>query len=109
MELLETGFAYPRSAFRCRCAQVHVNWVNGVICDRHLVLRFHFVRGSLVIPILILFPTRVNVPVLSVQITETAPRVSTVFKDLQRTLFFFSKLAVIVKLEVTAIGRPSGI
>jgi hypothetical protein len=52
--------------------------------------------------------TRVSVPVLSVQMTDTEPRVSTVFKDLQRTLFFFIRLAVIVKLLATAMGRPSG-
>lgn len=53
--------------------------------------------------------TLVNVPVLSVQMTDTEPKVSTVLRDLHRTLFFFIKFAVIVKLAVTAIGRPSGI
>ena len=52
--------------------------------------------------------TLVSVPVLSVQITETDPRVSTVLRDLQSTLFFFIKFAVIVRLAVTAMGRPSG-
>jgi hypothetical protein len=52
--------------------------------------------------------TLVNVPVLSEQITETDPRVSTVFKDLQRILFFLMMFATIVKLVVNAIGRPSG-
>ena len=56
----------------------------------------------------VLLLTRVSVPVLSVQMTVTEPRVSTVFRDLQRTLFFFIRLAVIVKLLATAIGRPSG-
>jgi hypothetical protein len=40
---------------------------------------------------------------------ETEPRVSTVFRDLQRILFFLIILAVIVMLAVTATGRPSGI
>jgi hypothetical protein len=53
--------------------------------------------------------TLVNVPVLSVQMTVTEPKVSTVLSDLQRTLFFFMMFAVIVKLAVTAMGRPSGI
>jgi hypothetical protein len=41
--------------------------------------------------------------------TDTAPRVSTVFKDLQRILFLRIRLAVMVRLAVKAIGRPSGI
>ena len=57
----------------------------------------------------IIILTRVKVPVLSVHISVTDPSVSTVFRDLQRTLFFFIKFAAIVKLAVTAIGRPSGI
>lgn len=52
--------------------------------------------------------TFVSVPVLSEQITDTAPRVSTVFKDLQRILFLRMRLAVIVRLADKAIGRPSG-
>jgi len=40
--------------------------------------------------------------------TETEPRVSTVFNDLQRILFFLMILATIVKLVVSAMGRPSG-
>jgi hypothetical protein len=40
--------------------------------------------------------------------TLTAPRVSTVFKDLQRILFFLIRFAVIVRDAVKAIGRPSG-
>jgi len=40
--------------------------------------------------------------------TDTAPRVSTVFKDLQRILFLLISFAVIVRLAVKAIGRPSG-
>jgi hypothetical protein len=52
--------------------------------------------------------TLVNVPVLSEQMTETEPRVSTVFNDLQRILFFLIILATMVKLVVSAIGRPSG-
>ena len=50
----------------------------------------------------------VRVPVLSEQITETAPRVSTVLSDLQRILFFLMMLATIVKLVVKAMGKPSG-
>jgi hypothetical protein len=53
--------------------------------------------------------TLVKVPVLSEQMTETEPRVSTVLSDLHRILFFFIRFAVIVRLDVTAIGRPSGI
>lgn len=52
--------------------------------------------------------TLVSVPVLSEQMTETAPNVSTVFRDLQRILFFRMIFAVMVKLAVNAIGRPSG-
>jgi hypothetical protein len=50
----------------------------------------------------------VRVPVLSEQIVLTEPRVSTVLSDLHKMLFFFITAAVIVKLAVTAIGRPSG-
>jgi hypothetical protein len=53
--------------------------------------------------------TMVRVPVLSEQITLTEPRVSTVFKDLQRILFLRMMFAVMVKEAVKAIGRPSGI
>lgn len=52
--------------------------------------------------------TLVKVPVLSQQMTHTAPRVSTVFKDLHKILFFLMRFAVIVKLAVRAMGRPSG-
>jgi hypothetical protein len=52
--------------------------------------------------------TFVNVPVLSEHMTETAPKVSTVFNDLHRILFLLIRLAVIVKLAVKAMGRPSG-
>ena len=52
--------------------------------------------------------TLVNVPVLSEQMTETAPNVSTVFSDLHRIIFLRIKFAVIVKLAVKAIGSPSG-
>jgi hypothetical protein len=41
--------------------------------------------------------------------TETDPRVSTVFKDLHRTWLLFIILAVIVSEAVSAIGKPSGI
>jgi hypothetical protein len=41
--------------------------------------------------------------------TDTAPKVSTVFRDLHRILFFLMILAVIVKLIVSAMGSPSGI
>lgn len=50
----------------------------------------------------------VRVPVLSEQMTETDPSVSTVFSDLQRILFLRIMLATIVKLVVSAMGRPSG-
>lgn len=50
----------------------------------------------------------VRVPVLSEQITETAPRVSTVARDLQRILFFFIIPAAIVRPMEIEIGRPSG-
>ncbi len=50
----------------------------------------------------------VNVPVLSEQMTETVPSVSTVLSDLQSTLFFFIILAAIVSEAVVATGRPSG-
>lgn len=53
--------------------------------------------------------TLVRVPVLSEQITLTAPRVSTVFRDLQRILFLRMRLAVIVRDAVNAMGSPSGI
>ena len=52
--------------------------------------------------------TLVRVPVLSEQITLTDPRVSTVFKDLHRILFFRIMFAVIVSDAVSAIGSPSG-
>lgn len=57
---------------------------------------------------MLLYLTLVRVPVLSEQITLTAPSVSTVFKLLQSTSFFLMMLAVIVREAVTAIGRPSG-
>ena len=50
----------------------------------------------------------VRVPVLSEQTTDTVPRVSTVFRDLQRILFFRIVLALIVRLAVKATGSPSG-
>jgi hypothetical protein len=46
---------------------------------------------------------------MSEQMTDTEPRVSTVFRDLQRILFLRIILAVIVRLAVKAMGRPSGI
>lgn len=52
--------------------------------------------------------TSVRVPVLSEQMTETEPRVSTVFRDLHRTLCFRIRFAVIVRPAVNAIGKPSG-
>jgi hypothetical protein len=52
--------------------------------------------------------TLVKVPVLSEQMTETAPRVSTVLRDLHRILFFLMMFATIVRELVNAIGRPSG-
>jgi hypothetical protein len=41
--------------------------------------------------------------------TETEPKVSTVLRDLQRTLFFLIICALIVMLAVRATGNPSGI
>ena len=52
--------------------------------------------------------TVVRVPVLSEQMTDTEPSVSTVFRDLQRIIFFFIRLAVMVRPAVIAMGRPSG-
>jgi hypothetical protein len=40
--------------------------------------------------------------------TVTAPSVSTVLSDLQRILFRRMIFAVIVKVAVKAMGRPSG-
>ena len=53
--------------------------------------------------------TLVKVPVLSEQMTETAPNVSTVLSDLHKTLFFFIRFAQMVRLAVKATGSPSGI
>ena len=52
--------------------------------------------------------TLVMVPVLSEQMTDTAPRVSTVLRDLHRILFFLIMLATMVRDDVRAIGSPSG-
>lgn len=52
--------------------------------------------------------TVVNVPVLFEKIADTAPRVSTVLRDLQRILFLRIMLALIVRLVVRATGRPLG-
>ena len=40
--------------------------------------------------------------------TLTEPRVSTVFRDLHRILFFRMRLAVMVREAVSAMGSPSG-
>jgi hypothetical protein len=48
------------------------------------------------------------VPVLSEQMTETDPSVSTVLRDLHRILFLRIMFALMVKLAVRAMGRPSG-
>jgi len=53
--------------------------------------------------------TSVRVPVLSEQMIDTAPKVSTVLSDLQRTLFLRIMLALMVRLAVRATGSPSGI
>lgn len=53
--------------------------------------------------------TCVRVPVLSEQMTDTEPRVSTVFSDLHKTFCFRIRFAVIVNPAVRAIGKPSGI
>lgn len=50
----------------------------------------------------------VSVPVLSVQMTLTEPKVSTTDKLLQRTLCFFMAFAVMVRQVVKAMGKPSG-
>lgn len=47
-------------------------------------------------------------PVLSEQITDTDPNVSTVLSDLQRIFCLRIILALIVMLAVSATGRPSG-
>lgn len=51
----------------------------------------------------------VSVPVLSEQRTLMEPSVSTVDKLLHKTFCFFIARAMIVKLIVTAIGRPTRI
>ena len=51
----------------------------------------------------------VSVPVLSEQRTLMEPSVSTVDKLLHKTFCFFIARAMIVKLIVTAIGRPTSI
>ena len=78
---------------------------DAALSDVHLVLftvRFVYILRPSAIH------TLVSVPVLSEQMTLTAPRVSTVFKDLQRILFFRIRLAVMVSEAVKAMGRPSG-
>jgi hypothetical protein len=86
----------------------HVCGTDGAFCDVHFVLvgtsassivRFEEKSRR----------TFVKVPVLSEQITDTAPSDSTVFKDLHKILFCRIRLAVIVRLAVSAIGSPSGI
>lgn len=52
--------------------------------------------------------TLVSVPVLSEQMTDTEPSVSTVLSDLHRILFLRIILALMVRLAVRAMGRPSG-
>ena len=52
--------------------------------------------------------TSVRVPVLSEQMTDTDPKVSTVLSDLHKTFCFRIRFAVIVKPAVRAIGSPSG-
>ena len=52
--------------------------------------------------------TWVNVPVLSEQMTETDPSVSTVLSDLQRIFCLRIMLALMVMLAVNATGKPSG-
>jgi hypothetical protein len=53
--------------------------------------------------------TIARVLVLLEQITLIEPRVSTVLRDLQRTLFWRTMLAMMVSEAVKAIGRPSRI
>ena len=50
----------------------------------------------------------VRVPVLSVQITVTAPIVSQACSLRTRLLFFSMRLMLSARLSVTAIGMPSG-
>ena len=50
----------------------------------------------------------VNVPVLSEQIHEVDPRVSTASMFLTRTFFVYSFLAVKDKATVTVASKPSG-
>jgi hypothetical protein len=52
--------------------------------------------------------TPVKVPVLSEQITDTAPNVSTVLSDLHNTWLRLIIFAVIVSEAVSAMRRPSG-
>jgi len=40
---------------------------------------------------------------------DTAPNVSTVFKDLHKTWLLFMIFAVMVREAVSAMGKPSGI
>src|ERR1700679_231671 len=85
---------------------IHVMCSNAGFSDVHFVLEAELIivgrhtQSAL---------TLVSVPVLSEQITLTAPSVSTVFSDLQRILFLRIMFAVIVKEAVKAMGRPSGI
>ena len=83
--------------------RAHSCRTNGTFCYRHFVL----ILLSSKLLRWIVKHTLVNVPVLSEQMTETAPNVSTVFKDLHNTLFFFIRFAQMVRLAVKAIGSPS--
>lgn len=49
-----------------------------------------------------------SVPVLSEQMHEVAPSVSTDYKFLTKTIFFVKVLAVIARATVTVAIRPSG-
>lgn len=72
-------------------------------------ISFWLVSGTIYLYMVYKKGTLVRVPVLSEQITETAPRVSTVARDLQRILFFFIIPAAMVRPMEIEIGRPSGI
>lgn len=84
----------------------HFLATKGTVCDQHFVLQMlgkydyaEMMRTQL---------TSVSVPVLSEQMTDTDPSVSTVFNDLHKTLFFRIIFALIVRLAVNATGKPSG-
>lgn len=78
---------------------------DGTVGDHHVVL---LGSDSIECRIWTRKLTLVSVPVLSEQMTDTDPRVSTVLSDLHRILFLRIMLALMVRLAVRAMGRPSG-